>query len=216
MGFSSPAPAYAGVAAAARGSAETGPARLDSSLSFLLLLPTCKPWSLPPFLVAGRRHKGANPGVPSSDPVAPGWICSAVPLFRRPSVRVRHRAGATVATPSPSLCPWSPAAGQASPPGLALVMAGSGDRRCCRCPLVRGVVGLWLTLPPPPPGQLAPVCPVDTTRRSRALELDGRCGWWSLRGRRPPLLVPSCCIFAMLCLQLWSSLADATPLWSCA
>ena len=56
----------------ARGSAEAGPARLDSSLSFLLLLPTCKPWSLPPFVVAGCHHRGADLGVPSPDPVAPG------------------------------------------------------------------------------------------------------------------------------------------------
>jgi len=108
-------------AAAARGSPETGPARLDPSLSFLLPLPTCKHcrlfWS--PAVVTGGQIRASLRRIRPP----PGWICLGVTLFRRQPVRVRHRAGATVATPSPSWCPWSPAAGQASPPGLALVVA---------------------------------------------------------------------------------------------
>ncbi|KAG2647521.1 hypothetical protein PVAP13_2KG589351 [Panicum virgatum] len=136
-----------------RGSAEAGPARLDSSLSFLLL-PTCKPWSLPPFVVAGCRHRGADLGVPSPDPVAPG-----LDLF----------GGAPISpVAGPGAPPWwcygrhpPPQAGVCGrrPPvrrrllGLPLLWRlGSGDRHCCGCPLVRGVVGLWLTLSPPPLG----------------------------------------------------------------
>ena len=92
---------HSAVAAAAGRAVAAGPARLDPSLSFLLPLPTCKHcrlfWS--PAVVTRGQIRASLRRIQSP----PSWICSAVPLFRRPAVRVRHRAGATVATPFPKL-----------------------------------------------------------------------------------------------------------------